>query len=365
MLAFIRRALASNCGHEREQVYELARKHTLYRLSSLSFLLWLTLSLTLKREELWQGFGCPGTCYLVACGSCQSLFSYLVYIFGPLWPDLFLGACMAGWARSVYELSTVAWWLLCASGGVALSFSLYLKHSFDSRRWIWAHIAWHCLPLVIYLFSTEPTVLDRVLLFVTCWAAVAAHMGAATFVNTAAVHDAHAIICTFSALLVGFGGFEHLEVSTLAFSFAYFAVDAVTCARTRDWMFVGHAAIALVLIGNCFAEEPPVRSLGVQVLIIEASTPLMHQWQRDASLASFRAFVASFFAVRCCFLPWQTCRIWNHILDFRSLFLVPLNLLQFAWFAKLAPMLMNYHPHLALRLAKSKAHSNQDQCPTR
>lgn len=334
------------------EVYVLAKRHTLYRLSCFSFGLYGILGLTLKRDDLVDKFGVQAL-YFAGCGIIQSILSFLgdcVYLGTTafFWPDIVFAVPMMVWSCFLHS-PCAGWWAALCLSSASFSAGLYLNHRLDSKRWVWGHILWHCLPLEFYLFCTEATPLDRILLFGCCWAACALQIGDAhDFAQSHCPHDVHALVCVLSAIL---SVFFNVQVDALCFSFAYFGVDLVTCATTRDWMFVFHASIALTLIVSCLQYDDEVRRLGCQVLLVEASTPLMHAWQRHPTRRRYVYFLLSFFLVRCCFLPYHTVRIFYTVLNRQSLVLLPLNLLQFAWFAKLASQATDYNSQKALSLA--------------
>ena len=87
-----------------------------------------------------------------------------------------------------------------------------------------------------------------------------------------------------------------LSVAALTFSAGYFLVDLFCCLRERDWMFAGHHAATLVLVGACLREPEETLVLGARALLVELSTPLLHHWQKRDTAATFALFLAAFFA---------------------------------------------------------------------
>eukprot|EP00634_Sargassococcus_sp_CCMP2135_P004486 CAMPEP_0198660240 /NCGR_PEP_ID=MMETSP1467-20131203/35821_1 /TAXON_ID=1462469 /ORGANISM="unid. sp., Strain CCMP2135" /LENGTH=365 /DNA_ID=CAMNT_0044396641 /DNA_START=22 /DNA_END=1119 /DNA_ORIENTATION=- len=204
---------------------------------------------------------------------------------------------------------------------------------------------------------------DRVVA-TAAWAAIAFRFGYAQFLLRAWPHDVHALVVCGAVLLSP----PLSSAVILSFSFGYFFVDLATCLLARDVMYAAHAAVAVVLIAACLEEtNPAIHAVGARVLLIEASTPLMHAWQRRPSRRNFALFVATFFLARCVFLPWHTRRILALVLSTagasaysRSLVLLPLNLLQFVWFLKLLSMFLAYDSNRALALAQSSVTSSSE-----
>lgn len=152
------------------------------------------------------------------------------------------------------------------------------------------------------------------------------------------VHDAHAILA-FGMVCFG-------DASILYVSGAYFILDFVHCIKVRDRMFALHALLALILIGLSLRA-----GLGYRILAIEFSTLFLHHWQRTKLKRDYIVFLLSFFFARIVFLPYETYQISFVVRDARLLVLLALNLLQFAWFAKLLTMLPAYDPLKATQLA--------------
>ena len=326
-------------------VYALALANDCYRWSCSTFFAWTFFALAFQRDFLYGRYGAEGVIFSCT-GAVQTVFSYAGDVYylqlnQAFWPDIVLATTLVSWAVRLHH----AEWAFRASIAVSGAFfgsAIYLNHAKKHPKWWYCHIGWHMLPLELYLTLTPVAFggLDRALVWTYVWALVVLAVGGvAAFARTTEAHDAHAVLASAAVLAAGFRDDPYpLSVAALTFSAGYFLVDLFCCLRERDWMFAGHHAATLLLVGACLREPPPTLVLGARALLVELSTPLLHHWQKRDTAATFALFLAAFFAARCCYLPLLTLEILRRVSDARAAVLVALNALQFAWFGKFVHM---------------------------
>ncbi|KAJ1463235.1 hypothetical protein M885DRAFT_504842 [Pelagophyceae sp. CCMP2097] len=334
---------------KRRSAHALVQAHTLYRLSCATYAVWGLLVLVFHRPYMIETYG-PGIDVMAVLSLVQSAFAYAgdvacmapeppLYLRRALWqslflPDIGLALFLFVWACRLFR-SCAAWWACLVFSAAAFNVALYQNHRRGKASWLHWHVLWHALPVSSYLVLTPPAAfgLDRCMLWSLVWTAILLHFGPRKFGKAHGFHDAHAVIAC-AVVLCGLGVVD-TSFAVLSFSCGYFVADFVTCVAANDFAFAVHAFSALALILANLRQPDAVRRLGAQVLLVELSTPLMHAWQRRRTAASLLAFTASFGATRIVFLPHLTRRLLLAADSPVRWVLVPLNVLQFGWFAHL------------------------------
>lgn len=124
--------------------------------------------------------------------------------------------------------------------------------------------------------------------------------------------DVHAI--TIVALSIMSLGQLIEEAPRHIYSNCYFIATGFQMIHRRDWLKVVHHAIAVVaggvglveLEGHWLAER-----MSSKVMLIEASTPLLHAYKRSGSKTIGLLFSLSFIALRTFYLGYIARGVWN------------------------------------------------------
>jgi hypothetical protein len=90
------------------------------------------------------------------------------------------------------------------------------------------------------------------------------------------------------------------------FSGMYFLSDTLMSAVAKKWDVVfAHHLPTLVLFGSqYFFPVMQEQKWASRLLLIELSTPLLTRWRRSKRKDHFQQFMAMFFVVRVCYLPY-------------------------------------------------------------
>ena len=293
-----------------------AQTHALYRLSCSWFAV-LGVGLLLWRPE----HALFGAWLLVQ--SALSFYGDVVRLqpSGHFWPDV---------ARA---LGTFTYGFVSFDGRVAcLTLVFFLLSgtlfSAQSRAFVWAHAAWHGVALL--MLAAECGEGGQRLAWLVLWGSAALHCGAADFAQRHALHDLHAVAACLGICVA--------PMATINFSLAYFVVEVANSLVLRDPVFVLHGG--LTVAGVCLLlTDPYAMELGwYWTLWMEASTPLLHWWQRDtASFPRWAAFAGAFFVCRVLLWTWLFGSfVWNAPGYLGpKLFCSLGGLLQLVWFAHL------------------------------
>ena len=269
-----------------ESSLAFARSHTLYRASCFTPLLCGVLYC------MWPHSDGRLVPLVIPWTTLQSTLSYHGDVThlgrGVWWPDVLAACCTAiGCAAALSHGGRVI-----AVGAIALVVSAYLFRRGD-RNFVYAHVAWHCTPLALALYTADAAEhgFIHAAVWLVVWGGLAWHMGPAAYSAHHGLHDAHAV-----AVCVGLWA---LPRATVALSWAYFVVDACVCALNHDGIYLLHAALALGMITLCATTPILWSGGGYMYLLIESTVPPLHWWWRDrASRVRLSVFAAVFFAVR-------------------------------------------------------------------
>ena len=131
----------------------------------------------------------------------------------------------------------------------------------------------------------------------------------------------------------------------IAFSVPYFIVDLFDCIRRRDAPFFVHAAVSIGIASMSYSH--PVlygMRLSSRGYLIELSTLQLHRWKKSKTKSDFALFFAAFTVCRIVWLPWVFANVVRaigirHVISQACALLC---FLQFVWWFKMIPMLLNY-----------------------
>jgi len=130
------------------------------------------------------------------------------------------------------------------------------------------------------------------------------------------------------------------------FSISYFLVDWADCLVRFDAPFLVHATLSLLAIGGCyFSPAHQMYRSASKVLLIEASTPLLHIWHKSKKKKDLMTFFVVFTACRILWFPYFLCKAFMEpslpldFVFFSSVLLLPLQIL---WWIKMTAMLLSY-----------------------
>lgn len=187
-------------------------------------------------------------------------------------------------------------------------------------------------------------------MWVACWvySYLLAGKKIEAFSTSGGLHDFHSVVIIIASLISLYYDDDKVFPERLgnAFSLSYFLVDWADCLVRFDLPFLAHASLSLVAIGGCYVSRAhQMYRSASKVLLIEASTPLLHTWQRSKKKKDFVLFFTLFTVFRMIWFPIFLYKAFmepNIPLDyvyFSSALLLPLQIL---WWTKMATMLSNY-----------------------
>lgn len=150
-------------GYAVDGNYAAALRSDAYKLSCGTFTVFTALCVAYRREELCERFGAQALVH--ACmGPLQSYASYMgdVHLLGRghnYWPDLILAPLVSLWAAHLYG-HLRAFHLSAGFSLACFATALYRNHKLRRDDWVLFHVAWHTLPLSLYvgLFGAGPDV---------------------------------------------------------------------------------------------------------------------------------------------------------------------------------------------------------------
>jgi len=144
------------------------------------------------------------------------------------------------------------------------------------------------------------------------WAACGVFWAALVLTAPNRVSDVHAV--TIVVLSILSLNDVVAEVPRHIYSTMYFVVTCFQMLHHRDWLKVSHHLISIfgMYIGLSERDGHWMNvKLSSRIMLIEASTPLLHAYKATGSKTLGTLFAVSFVALRCVYLGFLVTNVWD------------------------------------------------------